>query len=263
MAALLLAAASGSAIVADPGAPVTVERQYQADEADQGVASDGTHFYAIDNNRIGKYRIADGEKVAEWQGDPEKFPHINSCTVVAAELVCAASNYPAVPQSSSVEVFSLEPLAHVRSIALDKTPGSLTVMDRHDGHWWAVFANYDERGSPQGQDHHDTYLVRYSDTFQEDGRWSFPAAVLDRFAPSSCSGASWSDRNVLLVSGHDKPEIYKMALPEQGTELVHVATLPVSTHGQAIDLDPSRSDSLWSIDRKTRTVVVNKIDSND
>src|SRR3546814_2195672 len=67
-----------------------------APEADQGVASDRSHVYAIDNYAIGKYDKASGKRVAGWEGDPKLFPHLNSCAVVKAELVCAASNYPKV-----------------------------------------------------------------------------------------------------------------------------------------------------------------------
>lgn len=236
-------------------------RRYDASEARQGVASDGTYFYAIDNNRIGQYSIATGEKVAQWRGDPKAFPHINSCTVVGHELACAASNYPALPQTSSVEFFSLKPLAHVRSAPLDHAPGSLTVMDRHDGHWWAVFANYDEKGSPEGKDHRDSLLVQMDDAFQPLATWSFPGDVLGQFAPSSCSGASWTKDGLLLASGHDKPEIYMLKLPETGSVLQYVKTIPVSSHGQAIDIDPAQPDRLWSIDRATLTVHANTIAS--
>ena len=239
--------------------PAPVVKRFTAGEARQGVASDGAYFYAIDNSRIGKYRIDTGEKVAEWQGDAEAFPHINSCTVIGGELACAASNYPAIPQASSVEFFGLEPLAHLRSFALADMPGSLTAMDWHDGHWWGVFANYDTKGSPAGKDHRDTYLVKLDDAFQPLKTWTFPEDVLAQFAPSSCSGMSWTDAGVLLASGHDKPEIYVLELPGTGTVLRHVATIPVISNGQAIDVDPVQSDMLWSIDRATRAVAASTI----
>lgn len=239
--------------------PVPAVRRFTADEARQGVASDGTYFYAVDNNRIGKYRIDTGEKAAEWQGDAEAFPHINSCTVVGAELACAASNYPTVPQTSSVEFFSLSPLRHLRSVALEHGPGSLTAMDRHEGHWWGVFANYDEKGSPAGKDHRNTYLIKLDDAFQPLRTWTFPEDVLMQFAPSSCSGMSWTEAGMLLASGHDKSEIYVLELPESGNVLDHAGTFPIASHGQAIDVDPAQSDRLWSIDRATKTVFASTI----
>ncbi|MEZ5711172.1 MAG: hypothetical protein R3E11_00785 [Sphingobium sp.] len=243
--------------------PAPVVKRFTADEARQGVASDGAYFYAIDNSRIGKYRIDTGEKVAEWQGDAEAFPHINSCTVIGTELACATSNYPAVPQTSLVEFFSLSPLQHLRSVALADMPGSLTAMDRHDGHWWGVFANYDTKGSPAGKDHRDTYLVKLDDAFQPLKAWTFPEDVLARFAPSSCSGMAWTDAGALLASGHDKPEVYVLSLPEAGTVLRHAATIPVISNGQAIDVDPVEADLLWSIDRATKTVIASTIAPQD
>ena len=120
--------------------PAPVERRMPAPEARQGVASDGTYVFAIDNDRIGKYRIATGERIAQWQGERRLFPHMNSCTIDGRELVCAASNYPAVPQTSAVEIFDTRTLRHLRTVSLGFGPGSLTVLDRHAGKWWAVFA---------------------------------------------------------------------------------------------------------------------------
>ena len=85
----LLAAAPGAAA---EEAPAEVVHRIAAPEARQGVASDGKHVFAIDNNVIAKYRIADDKRLAEWRGDPAQFPHINSCTIASRELVCAASN---------------------------------------------------------------------------------------------------------------------------------------------------------------------------
>ena len=39
----------------------------------------------------------------EAAGDPDRFPHLNSCAAIARELVCASSNYPSTPMASSVE----------------------------------------------------------------------------------------------------------------------------------------------------------------
>jgi hypothetical protein len=253
--ALLSAIPAGAA---EP-APAPVAHRLAAPEARQGVASDGTHVYAVDNATIARYRISDGRKVAEWHGDPERYPHINSCTIAEAELVCAASNYPAVPQLSTIEVFDPETLQHLRSVSLGMAPGSLTVVDRHDGHWWAVFANYDGKGGEAGRDHRYTLFVRLDDDFRIDRGWGFPDEVLARFAPRSASGASWGADGHLYVSGHDLPEVYELTLPEAGSVLVHEATIPVATRGQAIDFDPRDPTLLWSIDRASRAVVASRI----
>ena len=147
-----------------PPAPAVL--RLPAPEARQGVASDGTHVFAIDNDRIGKYRIASGDRVAQWQGDPRLFPHMNSCTIAGRELVCAASNYPALPQTSAIEFFDSRTLRHLRSVSLGIGPGSLTALDRHAGKWWAIFANYAGKGGEPGRDHRYTLRVRMDDAFR-------------------------------------------------------------------------------------------------
>ena len=235
--------------------PSPVSLRIKAPEAHQGAASDGTHVYAIDNDRIGKYRIADGQRVAQWQGERRLYPHMNSCTVVGTELVCAASNYPAVPQTSAVEIFDTKTLKHVRSVSLGFGRGSLTVMDRHDGKWWAVFANYEGKGGEPGRDYRYTLLVRMDDQFRQEAAWVFPAEVLARFAPKSCSGMSWSKDGRLYVTGHDRPEIYELALPEAGSTLELRRTIGFASPGQAIDWDPVKPGLLWSIDRARNDMI--------
>ena len=240
-----------------PAAPVV--RRMVAPEARQGVASDGAFVYAVDNSAITRYRIADGAEVARWHGDPALFPHINSCTLADRELVCAASNYPAVPQTSAIEVFDRKTLRHKRSVSLGMTPGSLTVIDRHDGDWWAVFANYDGKGGEPGRDHRYTLFARLDRDMRVTRSWTFPESVLARLRPRSVSGASWGPGGRLYVSGHDLPEIYVLALPEGGSALIHEATIPVASHGQAIDFDSKDPGLLWSIDRASRTVIASRL----
>jgi hypothetical protein len=239
--------------------PAPVVRRIAAEEARQGVAADARHVYAVDNSRIGKYRIADGIRVAHWQGDQAIFPHLNSCTIAGRDLVCASSNYPALPQSSSVELFDPRTLRHRRSIKLGLTDGSLTAVDRHAGRWWAVFAQYDGKGRAPGKNHRATRLVEFDSKFRVLRHWTFPEAVLERLKPYSISGASWSRDGRLAVSGHDLPEIYFVALPEAGTVLRHVATVPVVTRGQAIDWDWRSQGRLWSISRQERQVVLSDL----
>ena len=234
------------------------ERRISAPEARQGVASDGRFVYAIDKRRIGKYEIATGRRVASWKGDPKRFHHLNSSTMVGRELVCAASNYPELPHASSVEFFDAAQLIHLRSVNLGLGPGSLTAIDRHHGQWWAVFANYDGRGGRPDRDHRSTLLVRMDDAFLEIKSWKFPPTVLERFAPKSASGASWKADGRLTVSGHDRAELYVVAVPHVGEMLDHVATVAVATPGQAIDWDPNDPDLLWSIDRKRREIVASR-----
>lgn len=253
----LLTALSLLVVLTAAGEPTpTVIKRIPAEEARQGVASDGTYAYAIDNSRIGKYRIADGARVAQWQGDAAAFPHLNSCTVVARELICASSNYPAVPQASSVEVFDLKTLRHTRSHSFGIAEGSLTALDRHAGFWWATFAQYEGKGGVPGLDNRSAQLVKLDAEFRALERWTFPAPVLERMKPKSVSGASWTADGRLALSGHDLPEIYIVSLPVAGTVLKLEATLPITTEGQAIDWDPKRPYGLWSISRGQREMVL-------
>lgn len=234
------------------------ERRIAAPEARQGVASDGEAIYAIDNSTIGKY-TATGQKLAEFAGDPKAFPHLNSCTIAHSELVCAASNYPETPHRGTVEFFDPATLAHLRSVELPDNPGSLTVIARHEGQWWAVFANYDGRGGVAGRDHRATLLAQLDDQFRVARRFSFPASVLKRIAPRSVSGAAWGADGRLYVSGHDKPEIYALAVDAEAGVLRHEDTYAVASFGQAIDFDPRDAGLLWSIDRESRSVVASRM----
>lgn len=197
--------------------------------------------------------------MAQWRGDPTRFPHLNSCAIVARDLVCAASNYPAVPMASRIEYFDPVTLKHRRTVALGDLPGSLTVIDRHNGAWWAVLANYDGRGGAPGRDHRQTMLVKLDERFRPVQSWRFPDAVLARFAPRSCSGAAWGADGLLYASGHDRTEVYALRMPAAGDVLGLVATVPVPTAGQAIDWDPSERRLLWSIDRKGKRLIATRI----
>jgi hypothetical protein len=224
-------------------ASVELRRYPDIREAGQGAAAAGTDFYAVVNTRLGRYAKADGAKLAEWAGDPTLFVHLNACLVHEARLMCAHSNFPHVPMVSSVEVFDPATLAHVDSISLGEQVGSLTWIDWHDGAWWAVFANYDERGGQPGRDH----------------RYTTPPSVLERFAPTSSSGGGWGDDGLLYVSGHDAPELYVLALPEAGSVLRHVATVNVGFEGQGWAWDRTADREIWGISRPTRSVVVTHV----
>jgi hypothetical protein len=237
----------------------TIER-LPAVEANQGVAAGKHYVYAISNHEIGKYDKRTGARVDHWEGDPAHFKHMNSCTLDSGELVCAASNYPEVPQRSMIETFDAGKLRHKSTTLLDGFPGSLTVLTRHGGNWWAVFANYDDKGDAPGRDHRATMVVELDRKLREKRRLTFPDSVLERFAPKSCSGAAWGKDGLLYVTGHDRPELYAMRISAKGTVLEHVATYAIPTNGQAIDWDPANPWTLWSIERGKREMVASSVD---
>jgi len=249
-----------AALAAAAGEPAPVLRRWPAPEANQGVAADRRHVYAVGNNAIGKYDKATGARVGGWTGDRALFPHINSCSAVGARLYCAASNYPAVPMASSVEVFDARRMAHVATHPLPPVPGSLTwVAPRAGGGWWAGFANYDGRGGAPGRDHRSTFLARLDDRFLPVASWLLPDAVLARMAPYSLSGGVPAGDGTFRVSGHDRPELYVLRLPAAGTRLEHVATVAIATGGQAIGTDPTDPCLLWSIERRARELVLSRV----
>ena len=253
------AAAEGAAPSPEPqapriAAPAELLRRYPAPEARQGVAVDRQYVYAVTNNTIAKYDKASGAKLGEWHGDRRQFPHINSCTVIANELVCANSNFPGVPQWSSVEFFDPRTLTHRRSVPLGPGRGSLTWVERHQGAWFAAFANYDGTGGEPTRDHRYTSLVRFDDQWRQTAAWSFPSTVLERFAPMSSSGGGFGPDGLLYVTGHDNPELYVLRLPAAGAELEHVATLAAPIEGQAIDWDETAPRELYGISRAEGTI---------
>ena len=75
--------------------------------------------------------------------------------------------------------------------------------------------------------------------------------VLDRFDEMSNSGGSWGPDGFLYLSGHDPAEVYKMALPEQGSVLRLVEIVPLRIRGQGIAWDRSQPGVIFGIIRAT------------
>lgn len=259
VALLALAILCPAPVGAQPMLQAEPLRTYESPEANQGVAVDDRSIYAIGNSEIGRYEKKTGKRTGGWVGDPKVFPHLNSCAAIGAELVCASSNYPTTPMTSTVEVFDRTNLTHLRSIPLGHQVGSLTWVVRKDNAWWAGFANYDGRGGEPGRDHSFTALVKFDDAWRAQGQWSFPMSVLDRFAPRSASGGVWGGGGLLYVSGHDRAEIYVLRLPKTGTVLEHLATIASPIEGQAIAVDPTDHRVMYGISRKKREVVATRL----
>jgi hypothetical protein len=256
IAAAVLTLVAGQATAQAPSLNTVETRRLNAPEANQGVAADKTHLYAIDNGRIARYDKATGVKQVEWTGDPVRFKHLNACLIIAKDLVCAGSNYPSVPQNSAVEVFDPVKMTHTRTIPIGPGIGSLTWVDHHDGFWWAMFANYDAKGGEPNRDHRWTTLVKFDDQWRRVGAWALPAAVLERMVPYSCSGGGFGDDGLLYLTGHDRPELYALAIPTEGGAILDlVATLTIPFEGQAIAWDPYEKRTLWGVNRATRQVV--------
>jgi hypothetical protein len=257
----LLAATAATA--EDAATPVYKEiRRYDAPEAVQAVAVDAEHFYAIGDDVIGKYSKSTGQLEKRWKSTPEvPLSHMDSGVVIDGKLYCANSNYPHYPEASSMEVWEVDTLEHVDSHSLGVFDGSMTWVDRHDGSWWVVFAHYSRmrEADPLHKDTRWTSLVRFDDQWRRMGGWVFPREVLERFEPDSCSGGTWGTDGLLYCSGHDRGEVYQLALPKAGSTLRLLKTIPAPITGQGIALDRDEPDVLYGIDRPKRQVVVAKL----
>lgn len=234
-----------------------VLREFATEEARQAVAVDATHFFAIGNSSIGKYDRVSGERVGGWQATEElNLHHLNSGVVIDHKLYCCNSNYPEFPAVSSVEVFSTVSLEHVDTHSFGIYEGSLTWVDRSAGTWWAVFAHYSRNvnDDPFSKPHTYTSLVQFDDQWRRMAAWVFPREVLDRFAPSSCSGGFWGPDGKLYCTGHDLGEIYVLSLPRAGSVLKHERTLAAPITGQGIAHRDGEA-VFFGIHRPTRSVI--------
>ena len=262
-ACLALVTGSGVAAPGDAnGWNYTELRRYSAAEAGQGVAVDREFFYAINNHAIGKYRKDSGERVAAWDGGAGgEIVHLNSGSIVDGKLYTVHSNYPAVPMLSSIEIFDPVTLKHVASHSFGRMDGSFTWLERRDQRWIACFVHYGKRGAEPMRDPAWTQLVAFDDAWRRTGGWALPADLLARIGDRgySASGGAFGPGGFLYLTGHDNPELYVMAFPRAGSVLKWLATLPVRVEGQAFGWDPADPALLYTIARKTREVVVGRV----
>lgn len=231
-------------------------------EANQAAAVDADHFYGIGNHALVKHRKDTGERVAEWIG-PRGGPivHFNAGYVDGDELVLAHSNFPEVPMASSLEIHDARTLRPLRSHSFGIRLGSLTWAVRHQGRWWACFANYNERGGIPGFDQRWTYFAEFDDHWQMLRSWVFPPQVVATWGRSASSGGDWGDDGLLYVTGHDAPELHVLRLPAQGVALEYVTTIDVPFEGQAWAWDRSMRGGriIYGISRARQQVIAARI----
>jgi hypothetical protein len=115
---------------------------------------------------------------------------MDSGAVVDGEIYAAHSNDDDLPMQSSVEVFDARTMRHVATHSFGVDRGSLTWLDRHDGWWWAGFANHDivVDDEPYGETD-NPQIVKLNDKFNVVAAYTIPREILDRFRPMSNSAA--------------------------------------------------------------------------
>ncbi len=229
----------------------------------QGVAVDKDFFYAISNSTIVKYKKTDGSLMTIWNnGKDSVIRHLNSGVVIGGKLYCANSNFPEKPMASSIEIFDTKTMKHIGNHSFGIFAGSATWIDKKDGFWWVVFANYNGKHSSEGRDNRWTTLVKFDNNWNQLGAWIFPKDVLDAFAPSSNSGGNWSRDGKLYLTGHDKKELYIMNLPDIGFTLKLLEVVPIVNPGQAIAIDrwQVNKEVFYAVDRADNAVIVQELE---
>jgi len=247
------AALVGCGISPAPGPTRFVElRRLPAPEANQGVAVDADHYYAIGAAVIAKHRKADGARVARWVAPAGSgIRHLNAGVVVDGRLYCAHSNFPLKPDESSVEVFDAATLTPLDRHVFVAPPGSLTWAVPYQGGWLACFAHYAATSEVAR-----SRLVAYDHDWKPRQEWSFAPEVLVKFGRMSCSGGGVGPDGKVGVTGHDARELYVLDLPAGGGVATLAAVRPFPGEGQAFAWDPARPGELAAISRRARVIVV-------
>ncbi|WP_218825682.1 hypothetical protein [Streptosporangium subroseum] len=255
------AAGSAAAVSEPPVFAATLARSYDTFDANQAVAVDKKYFYVVDNRSITKHDKSTGQPLLQFASNADgPLIHMDSGAVVGDKLYAVHSNYDESPMESSIEVFDTKTMRHIDTYSFGIYRGSLTWLDRHDGAWWAGFANYDQVPDGETEPYGETYntqVVKMDDKFQVVESWTIPKTILDRFKPMSNSGGSWGPDGRLWLTGHDLGEAYVMNVPSAGSELEWAATVTLpNVEGQGIAWDRSSNrPTLWAIKRSTKQAL--------
>lgn len=239
-----------------------VVRIYDVPEARQGVAVSADHFYVADSRAISRRNKMTGALEGEWKAGPamDALIHLDSLVHFEGRLYAAHSNYPGLPMTSSVEIWSDEDLQHIGNHSFGIDRGSFTWLDRHDSFWWGGFGNYDKVQSGQQAPYggtNNTQIVKLNDQFEVLESWVLPLQILDRMRPMSNSGGSWGPDGFLYLTGHDHGEAYVLNIPSVGSTLDWIATVKIPVvEGQGIAWDRTVAGlEMWGIRKADRKVV--------
>jgi len=228
-------------------------------EARQGVAVDANYFYTVNSGGIGKYDKKTGSLILEREDTTGKIIHLDGGVVIKDKIYCAHSNYPGIPMTSSIEIFSVKDLKHTGSHSFGIKYGSCVWADFYNNYWWVCFANYEQFKKDTGKGTEWTVLVRFDSDWNDLESWVFPQDVISEIKPMSASGGSWGPDGKLYVTGHDSAKVYILKLPLSGSILEYIQTAKIDSHGQGIAWDRTQKNMLYGIIRKDNSVVVSEL----
>lgn len=233
-------------------------KTFQTDYARQAIAIDDNYFYAIDSYEIGKYDKKTGKLIKTWkESEDGHVKHLNSGKVIDGKLYCAHSDYPAVPRHSTIEIWNTETMGHIGKHDFGVYDGAANIIVGDTQYWWVLFAHYTGAKAEPDRTSYDTRLDKFDKDWNRLASYTFPKEVIDVAQPKSISGGDWGADGYLYCTGHDNAEVYQLKLPESGTVLEYIQTIPVECEGQGISFD--NEGNLWTIKRKSKEVVVSKI----
>ena len=222
-------------------------REIPSPHATQAAAADAGHLYAISSTTVARYDRTSGRLIATATAPGTE--HLNSGFFHEDRLYCAHSNYPHMPHESDIRAYDPATDRLEMLHRFEDPPGSLVWCVVRDGRWWCCFAQY-------GPANAATVLVEYAPGGfdRELRRFTFPPEVVADWDGMSGSGGLW-DGGTLLVSHHHDRVLYRLRLPEQGTQLELVECLASPFPGQGFATDPV-TGGLVGIDRERRRIVL-------
>lgn len=223
--------------------PWNESSRFPSDYAIQAAVTHKNNVFAIASRVISKHDRHTGRLLSTSTGDAV---HLNSGIQWKGNILCAHSNYPGMPEQSTVMELDTQSMKVTPWHEFGDYGGSLTWIVRRNRRWLCNFAKYDEQNG-------ETFLVEFDKGFNELRRWTYPASVIDQLGKYSLSGGIWY-QNHLLVMGHDKGEIYYLKIPRSGTELEYVGMATAPFTGQGFAVDPE-TRGLIGISRAERQII--------
>ncbi len=237
-------------------------RRFAAPEANQAVAVDASHFYAIGNHVVAKYDKKTGKRLAAWEGEKARpLIHLNSGIVRNGILYCAHSNYPGIPMVSSIEMWNTKTMRPSGTFSFGISAGSATWIDFRGNHSYVTFGHYGNRAAEPNRDARWTSLIQFDAEWRRLQSWVYPDALVAKLGEYTISGGAFGPDGRMYCTGHDNPELYVLSFPAGGSTLVLEGGFATPNHGQGICWDPSEQWILYSIDRAKKEVIVTRVHS--